>query len=88
MNTVAARTPAKWRLIGIQLAVPPHVLDDIQDQVANKPNSNIRAFELMLNKWKSLHPHQYSWATIISALEAQSVAEMKLADELRKKYFL
>ena len=88
MNTVASTTAAKWRLIGIQLAVPPCVLDDIQKQVAGMPDNNMHAFELMLNKWKSLHPHQYSWATIISALEAPSVAEKKLAAELRKNSLL
>ena len=86
MNTVAERTPTKWRFIGIQLNVPLCELDDIQDQVAGRTNSNVHAFQQMLKKWKSLHPHQYSWATIISALEAPSVAEMKLADELRMKY--
>ena len=87
MSAVAAKIPAKWRFVGIQLGVPVEALDDIQGQVAGRPNSNIGAFELVLGKWKSLHPHEYTWSTIINALEAPSVAEIRMAAELRTIYF-
>ena len=87
MNAVAAKIPAKWKFVGIQLGVPKEALDDIQLQVAGRPDSNIGAFELVLGKWKSLHPHEYTWSTIINALEASSVAEFHLAAELRTIYF-
>ena len=86
MDEVAAKTPAKWRLIGIQLGVPVAALDSIQAQVAMQPDSCIHAFQLMLGKWKSLYPHQYTWATIIGALEAPSVGAVDVAAELRTKY--
>ena len=86
MNEVAAKVPAKWRFLGIQLDVPVEVLDDIQLQVAGRPDSNIHAFELMLGKWKSLLPQKYTWSTIIGALEAPSVGSMDVAAELRTKY--
>ena len=87
MSAVAAKIPAKWRFVGIQLGVPAEALDDIQLQVAGRPDSNIAAFELVLRKWKSLHPHEYTWSTIISALEAPSVDAMDVAAELRTIYF-
>ena len=87
MNAVAAKIPAKWRFVGIQLGVPVEALDDIQLQVAGKPNCNIGAFELLLGKWKSLHPHKYTWSTIINALEAPSVGAIDVAAELRTVYF-
>ena len=86
MNDVAAVVPAKWRLVGIQLKVPQRDLDDIQSQMAGRPNSNLHAFEVMLAKWSTLDPHQYTWSTIIGALETPSVGEVALAAELRTKY--
>ena len=86
MNDVAAVVPAKWRFVGIQLKVPQRDLDDIQSQMAGKPNSNLHAFEVMLAKWSTLDPHQYTWSTIIGALETPSVGEVALAAELRTKY--
>ena len=44
-------------------------------------------FELVLGKWKSLHPHEYTWSTIINALEDPSVDAMDVAAELRTRYF-
>ena len=86
MNDVAAVVPAKWRFVGIQLKVPQRDLDDIQSQMAGRPNSNLHAFEVMLAKWSTLDPYQYTWSTIIGALETPSVGEVALAAELRTKY--
>ena len=88
MNDVAAKVPANWRVVGIQLQVPVEVLDDIQLQVAGRPNSNIHAFELVFNRWKALHPQQYLWSTVISALETTSVEELDLAASLKTKFRL
>ena len=87
MSAVAAKIPAKWRKVGIQLDIPVEALDDIQLQVAGRPDRNIDAFELVLGKWKSLHLHEYTWSTIIKALEAPSVDAMDVAAELRTIYF-
>ena len=81
-----AVAPAKWRLIGIQLHVPVEVLDAIQLQVAGRSDPIMDVFELMLGKWKSLCPHQYTWSTIINALKASSVGAVDVAAELRTKY--
>ena len=67
MSAVAAKIPAKWRFVGIQLGVPV-ALDDIQLQVAGRPDSNISAFELVLGKWKSLHPHKYTGPPLLMLL--------------------
>ena len=87
MSAVAAKIPAKWRLVGIQLDVPVEALDDIQLQMAGRPDSNIAAFELVLGKWQSRHPHKYTWSTIINALEDPSVDAKVVAAELRTRYF-
>ena len=87
MSAVAAKVPAKWRLVGIQLDVPVEALDDIQLQVGWMPESNIAAFALVLGKWKSLHPHKYTWSTIINALEDPSVDAKVVAAELKTIYF-
>ena len=84
-NEVAAKVSAKWRLIGVQLEIPGNVLDDIQSQVAGKPDSNMHAFEKMLDKWRTLHTSPYTWLTIIEALESPAVGEREVAAELRKK---
>ena len=86
MNDVAAEVPSMWRLVGIQLQVPAKDLDDIQSQVAGKPKCNIAAFELVFNKWRELHPRQYTWRTVISALETPSVGASDLAAKLKTKY--
>ena len=87
MNDVAAVVPAKWRFVGIQLKVPQRDLDDIQSQMAGRPNSNLHAFEVMLAKWSTIiPPGLYTWSTIIGALETPSVGEVALAAELKTKY--
>ena len=86
MSDVAAVVPAKWRFVGIQLKVPQRDLDDIQSQMAGRPNSNLHAFEVMLAKWSTLNPHQCTWSTIIGALGTPSVGEVALAADLRTKY--
>ena len=40
----------------------------------------------MLAKWSTLDPDQYTWSTIIGALETPSIGEVALAAELRTKY--
>ena len=88
MNDVAAAVPSKWTFVGIQLKVPQKDLDDVQLQVAGRPNSSIEAFRLMLGKWSTLDPNMYTWSTIIGALETPSVGEIRLASRLRTKYML
>ena len=86
MSAVAARIPAKWRPLGIQLGVPVEVLNGIQLQVAGRPDLIMDAFELMLRNWNSLCPHQYTWSAIIVALDSSSVGAVNVAAELRTKY--
>ena len=85
-NEVAAKVTAKWRIIGVQLEIPANVLDDIQSQVAGRPDSNMHAFELMLEKWRILRTSPYEWLTIIRALESPAVGEQAVADELKNKF--
>lgn len=84
-NMVAFKVSSKWRLIGVQLELPTYVLNDIQSQVAREPDSNMHAFELILEKWKTLQTSPYTWHTLIEALESPAVGEMEVAADLRKK---
>ncbi|KAL5506393.1 hypothetical protein EMCRGX_G008019 [Ephydatia muelleri] len=51
MSAVAAKIPAKWRLLGIQLGVPVEVLDGIQSEVSGRPDWLMHAFELLWRRW-------------------------------------
>ena len=84
---VAPKVNAKWKLIGRNLGISENVLDDIQSQVASKPDS---AFLLMLEKWKNLKTSDLVIKTFITALESPEVGEQAVAkymrDEMEGKY--
>ena len=86
MNDVAAKIPAKWRDVGIQLKLSSATLDDIQSQIAGRPNSNIRAFEQVFAEWQRQGPRPYTWRTIIDALMTPAVGEVALAYDLEVRY--
>ena len=86
MNGVAAIIPAKWRAVGIQLGLPSATLDTIQSQAAGRPDSNMHAFEQVIDQWQRQGPSPYTWRTIIDALKTPAVGEIALADEFEVKY--
>ena len=90
IQEVAPKVNAKWKRIGRHLGISENVLHGIQSQVAGKPDSNMRAFELMLKKWKNLKTSDFSIKTFITALESPKVGELEVAkymhDEIEGKY--
>ena len=82
MNEVASKVPAKWKQISIQLGLTP---SDQECFMASSPSDPIQCFTSVFRVWKSRATRLYTWSTVIEALEAPAVGEMRLAHELRTK---
>ena len=82
MNEVASKVPAKWKQISIQLGLTP---SDQECFMASNPNDPIQCFTSVFRVWKSRATRLYTWSTVIEALEAPAVDEVRLARELRTK---
>ena len=82
MNEVAAKIPAQWRAIGLQLKLTVDDLDGIDMMRHGCP---LDFFSYMLTMWKKKNPSPFKWATIIEVLKSPAVGERSLAEELRKK---
>ena len=81
MNEVAAHIPSKWREVGIQLHLNPDHLDGIAVSVSSTHDRFCSVFTL----WKKQMTSPYKWSTIIHALKAPAVNEIRLAEELKNK---
>ena len=81
MNEVAARIPSKWREVGIQLHLSTDHLDGIAVSVSSPHNRFCSVFTL----WKKQMTLPYKWSTVIQALKAPAVNEIRLAEELANK---
>ena len=84
MNEVAAKIPAKWRDVGLQLGVDQGVLDGI---ASISPGDTNRCYSNAFTRWKNqnLMTHPYTWLTVVRALETQSVGENRLASKIKNK---
>ena len=81
LNEVAARIPSKWREVGIQLHLNPDHLDGIEVSVSSPHDRFCSVFTL----WKKQMTAPYKWATVIHALKAAAVNEIRLAEELKNR---
>ena len=80
MNQVAAKTPTKWMVLGIQLGLGAAQLLALDHQHRGNSDS---IFADMFDKWrKSSGLMPVTWSTIIEALKSESVNEMVLANHL------
>ena len=82
MNEVASKVPAKWKQISIQLGLTP---SDQECFMASSLNDPLQCFTSVFRVWKSRANRLYTWSTVIEALQAPAVDEMRLAQELRTK---
>ena len=82
MNEVAAFIPHKWRQVGIQLGVSHNDLVSFASVSIGDPD---RCFMAVFSAWKNCAAINYTWHTLIKALEAPIVGENRLARELRTK---
>ena len=80
MNHVAAKTPTKWTVLGIQLGLEAAQLQALDHQHRGK-SDNI--FADIFDYWgKSSGLKPFTWSTMIEALKSESVGEMALAHHL------
>ena len=79
MNHVAAKTPTKWMVLGIQLGLEAAQLQAFEDQHRGKSD---RIFADIFDHWRKslgLNCKPVTWSTVIEALKSPSVGEMALA---------
>ena len=78
MNRVAAPCMDQWELVGVQL--------DINDAQLNSIRSSYRTdqqrFKAVFDLWRRKGSPAYTWTTIINVLEARSVGERKVAQDV------
>ena len=82
MDEVASKVPAKWKIISIQLGL---TLADQQHIAAITSNDPVQSFTVVFTIWKNRTTKPYTWSTVIEALKAPSVDEVRLAQELTTK---
>ena len=79
MNKVASKLPNKWWQVGLQLDL---TADELETWRTLYGGSTVQCFTMVFDTWKK-RTRNYSWAAIITALEAPLVNETRLAEELR-----
>ena len=77
-----AHVCAKWKLIGLQLGMPPEKLDEIKSEHKDPRN----CFLEVLNEWlKGLDPEP-TWEGLAKALRSKSVGEDALAGQIETSH--
>ena len=82
MNEVAAKTPSKWRDIGLQLGLDQGVLEGI---ATISPRDTNLCYSNVFTLWENSTTHPYTWSTIVEVLQARSVGEKRLATKIKNK---
>ena len=82
MNEVASKVSAKWKQISIQLGLTPN---DEECFIASTPSDTIQCITSVFKVWKKRAQKPYTWSTVIEALNAPAVDEIRLAHELTTK---
>ena len=82
MNEVASKVSAKWKEISIQLGLTLNDQKYFMELTLGDPK---QCFTFVFTVWNSRATKPYPWSTVVEALEAPAVDEMRLAQELRMK---
>ena len=80
LNQVATKVTDKWMNLGLQLKIEHHKLKTILRE--NYGDSKLCCAE-MLDVWRKHGSPPYTWGTVIAALRADFVGEIRLADDLK-----
>ena len=80
MNRVAIKAAHKWQMIGILLHASVNEIEIIAQEESTILMRIAKVFDL----WQKRGSSPYTWATIICALKAPLVAEVQLAEEVKK----
>ena len=82
INEIASKVSAKWKEISIQLGLSLNDQKYFMELTLGDPK---HCLTFVFTVWKSRATRPYTWSTVIQALEAPAVDEMRLAQELRTK---
>jgi len=81
MNEVASRVSSKWKTISIQLGLT----HNDQECFIASTSDPMQCFSSVFKVWRNRATKPYTWSTVIEALKAPSVDEVRLAQELTTK---
>ena len=84
LNEVAAETN-KWEEIGLQLDLSHTDIERIKIEEQQRIEA---CFIKVFNKWETKLTPPFTWPVIISALESPSVAEFRLASQLKARHLI
>ena len=79
LNQVASKALNKWELIGLQLGIEHHQLNAINTVHLGDP---MKCYMDVFSLWQNNADPPFTWMTIINALRAPMVGEMRLAQDL------
>ena len=84
MDEVATQTN-EWESIALKLELSQ---TDIERIKLEEPGRIQNCFRRVFSKWETKGDPPFTWPVIIRALESQSVMEVKLAKELKRRHLL
>ena len=79
LNQVASKALNKWEIIGIQLGIEPHQLNSIKTVNLGDP---MKCYMEVFSLWANKAKRPFTWMTIINALKAPMIAEVRLAEDI------
>ena len=79
LNQVASKALDKWERIGLQLGIEPHQLNSLKTVHLGDP---MKCYMDVFSLWENKAEPPFTWTTIINALRAPMVAEVRLAQDL------
>ena len=85
MNEVASQIPTKWREVGCELGLSAEELNVIEIE---RRGIMSRCFSDVFEKWRNKGTPPYTWESIITALRAPLVDQIRLAETLQKQFAL
>ena len=82
LDALQHKVAHKWKTLGVFLKIPSGRLDNIEAK-HHDPEDCLRE---MLKVWLNQVDPPPTWASIINALDSDSLKEQRLVKELREKY--
>ena len=80
LNQVASKALNKWEEIGLQLGIEKDQLDAIKIVKLGDP---MKCYMEVFSLWEKNAKRPFTWTTIINALAAPMVGEVKLAEDIK-----
>jgi len=80
---VIVKVAKKWHSLGIQLGLPPELLNNIEQ---NHSKDTQRCCEEIFKEWVVRPELEPSWSSLIEALESDAVSQKSVACELNQLF--